>query len=66
MDRKLVRSWGVNAIEHYDAADERVPSKIRPNMVIRHKGKSEKTLWIVGHMDVVPPGNESLWNDFSF
>ena len=63
---KLVRSWGVNAIEHYDAADERVPSKIRPNMVIRHKGKSEKTLWIVGHMDVVPPGNESLWKTSPF
>lgn len=58
---ELVRSWGVTDIEHYDAADERVPSKIRPNMIIRHKGKSEKTLWILGHMDVVPPGNESLW-----
>lgn len=58
---ELVRSWGVTDIEHYDAADERVPSKIRPNMVIRHKGKSKRTLWILGHMDVVPPGNESLW-----
>lgn len=57
----LVRSWGVSDITHYDAADERVPSKIRPNFVIRHKGKSAKTLWILGHMDVVPPGNESLW-----
>jgi len=63
---ELVRSWGVTAIEHYDAADERVPSRIRPNMVIRHKGKSEKTLWIVGHMDVVPPGNESLWKTSPF
>lgn len=59
---ELVRSWGVTDIEHFDAVDERVPSKIRPNMVIRHKGKSEKTLWILGHMDVVPPGNESLWH----
>lgn len=59
---ELVRSWGVTDIEHYDAGDERVPSKIRPNLVIRHKGKSAKTLWIIGHMDVVPAGNESLWN----
>lgn len=58
----LVRSWGVTDIEHFDVKDERVPSKIRPNMVFRHKGKSEKTLWIIGHMDVVPPGNESLWH----
>ncbi len=59
---ELVRSWGVTDIEHYDAVDERVPSKIRPNMVIRHKGKSDKTVWIIGHMDVVPAGNESLWH----
>ncbi len=57
----LVRSWGVSDITHYDAKDERVPSKTRPNLVIRHKGKTDKTLWIIGHMDVVPPGNESLW-----
>lgn len=57
----LVRSWGASDIEHYDAPDDRVPHKIRPNMVIRHKGKTDKTLWIIGHLDVVPPGNESLW-----
>lgn len=57
----VVRSWGAFDIEHYDAPDDRVPHKIRPNMVIRHKGKTDKTLWIIGHLDVVPPGNESLW-----
>lgn len=56
-----VRSWGALDIEHYDAPDDRVPHKVRPNMVIRHKGKTDKTLWIIGHLDVVPPGNESLW-----
>lgn len=61
-----VRSWGALDIEHYDAPDDRVPHKVRPNMVIRHKGKTDKTLWIIGHLDVVPPGNESLWKTSPF
>ena len=63
---ETVRSWGVTDIQHFDIIDERVPSKVRPNLVIRHKGKSEKTLWIIGHLDVVPPGEISLWNTNPF
>ena len=53
---------GFDKIERYDAEDERVPSKKRPNIVAYCYGQSRsERLWIVTHLDVVPPGEESLW-----
>ncbi len=63
---ETVRSWGITDIQHFDISDDRVPNKIRPNLVIRYKGKTDKTLWIIGHMDVVPPGDMSLWKTNPF
>ncbi|MBR3880999.1 MAG: M20 family metallo-hydrolase [Mailhella sp.] len=57
-----LRAFGIDDIEHVDAPDSRVPSGKRPNIIVRIPGKSEKTLWILGHMDVVPAGDENLWN----
>jgi len=46
----------------YQAADSRVSCGYRPNLVARLKGKSSQpTLWIMSHMDVVPPGDLSAW-----
>ncbi|KUJ96342.1 MAG: Acetylornithine deacetylase or succinyl-diaminopimelate desuccinylase [Desulfonauticus sp. 38_4375] len=45
----------------YWATDTRVASGKRPNVVARYAGKSSKTLWILSHLDVVPPGDLSLW-----
>ncbi|HEX9653279.1 MAG TPA: M20 family metallo-hydrolase [bacterium] len=46
----------------YQAADSRVSCGYRPNLVARLKGKSSlPTLWIMSHMDVVPPGDLSAW-----
>ena len=44
-----------------DAPDERVPAKVRPNLIIRYPGASERTLWLVGHLDTSPPGALNLW-----
>jgi succinyl-diaminopimelate desuccinylase len=59
---QTLKTIGFDKIERYDAEDERVPSKRRPNIVAYCNGKvlTEK-LWIVTHLDVVPPGEESLW-----
>ncbi len=49
-------------IENYPAPDERVSSGSRPNIVAVVPGRdSSRTMWIVSHMDVVPPGDMSLW-----
>ncbi|MDH5754542.1 MAG: M20 family metallo-hydrolase [Candidatus Bathyarchaeota archaeon] len=59
---QILETVGFDKIERYDAEDERVPSKLRPNIVAYYYGEnlSEK-VWIITHLDVVPPGEESLW-----
>lgn len=59
---QILETLGFDKIERYDAEDERVPSKLRPNIVAYYYGEnlSEK-VWIITHLDVVPPGEESLW-----
>ena len=56
-----LRSAGIDDIRHIDAPDKRVPSGKRPNLIIRIPGRTPRTLWILGHMDVVPAGESSLW-----
>ena len=35
---------------------------MRPNLVCRYRGRdSSRTLWIMTHLDVVPPGDLALW-----
>ncbi len=57
----VLRSLGCPNIVHIDAPDPRVPDGLRPNIAARFPGKSSKTIWIMGHMDVVPPGELSQW-----
>jgi succinyl-diaminopimelate desuccinylase len=46
----------------YNAPDSRVPVGERPNLVVTRKGERESpALWIMSHLDVVPPGEMSLW-----
>lgn len=47
---------GFTDIQRFDSPDPRVESGIRPNMVARRPGLTERTLWIFAHLDVVPPG----------
>lgn len=56
-----LRSFGIDDIEHVDASDERVSSGKRPNLIVRVPGRTSRMLWILGHMDVVPAGEETLW-----
>ena len=57
----LLRELGVTDILRIDAPDTRVPDGVRPNVVARIPGASPRRLWILGHMDVVPPGELSYW-----
>jgi succinyl-diaminopimelate desuccinylase len=51
-----------DTISQYDSPDAGVPSGIRPNIVALMKGKSSKRrIWVMGHFDVVPPGDLNKW-----
>ncbi|PWL65029.1 MAG: diaminopimelate aminotransferase [Desulfovibrionaceae bacterium] len=56
-----LRAFGLKNIEHVDAPDSRVPSGRRPNMIVRVPGRTRRMLWVLAHLDVVPPGELSLW-----
>lgn len=59
---QILETVGFDKIERYDAEDERVPSKKRPNIIAYYYGEDPaEKLWIITHLDVVPPGEESLW-----
>ena len=61
---QICNTVGFDKIERFDAEDNRVPSKKRPNIVAYLKGKKDKeTLWIITHMDIVPPGENKLWTE---
>jgi succinyl-diaminopimelate desuccinylase len=60
----VLHELGFNDINEYSAPDERVTSGIRPNIVATVPGKNrDKTIWIMTHMDVVPPGELNLWDE---
>lgn len=61
LEEKL-RSLGFSRFERFDAPDSRVSSGIRPNLVVTVPGRDDgKRLWIMSHLDVVPPGDLSKW-----
>lgn len=44
------------------APDQRAANGYRPNLVATWKGSQEgKTIWVLSHLDIVPPGDLSLW-----
>jgi len=49
-------------IELIKTPDIDAPAGYRPNILAYYRGRSSaKTIWIMTHMDVVPPGEMSLW-----
>jgi succinyl-diaminopimelate desuccinylase len=57
-----LRARGITRLERHDAPDERARGGIRPNLVVTIPGKSDaRRLWIMSHLDVVPPGEAALW-----
>ncbi len=53
---------GASEIIEVNARDNRVSSGVRPNIIGIYPGKNhDRKVWIMTHMDVVPPGDLSLW-----
>jgi succinyl-diaminopimelate desuccinylase len=60
--KEYLSSIGFRGIEQIDAPDSRVPAGFRPNLIATLPGrKREPRVWIMTHMDVVPPGDMSKW-----
>ena len=64
----LLKSYlkGFDEIYRYDIEDAEAPDVFRPNVVAVKKGKKKGTVWFITHMDTVPPGDLSDWDDPPF
>ena len=61
-----LRSWGLEVTE-YRAPDGRTPCGYRPSLTARLKGRRPRpALWLMTHVDVVPPGPRELWSSDPF
>ncbi|MCG8531158.1 MAG: M20 family metallo-hydrolase [Desulfovibrionales bacterium] len=57
-----LKKHNITDVEELNAPDDRVECGYRPTIIAKVAGKSEKTLWIIGHTDVVPSGDLDLWD----
>lgn len=58
-----LKSMGIENVRELRTPDADVPCGYRPNIVTVIPGKdTDRTLWVIAHMDVVPPGDLALWN----
>jgi succinyl-diaminopimelate desuccinylase len=64
--KDYIKDWGFDSIDEILVPDERVSSKIRPTLIAAINGKTAKNLWIISHIDVVPPGEITLWETDPF
>ncbi|MFQ6092877.1 MAG: M20 family metallo-hydrolase [bacterium] len=61
--RRVLDELKPDQVQQMKAPDDRVPCGYRPNLVAQFKGKSsERTVWVMSHMDIVPPGEAKLWD----
>jgi succinyl-diaminopimelate desuccinylase len=65
--RDVILSLGPDVVEEVHCPDSRVPAGVRPNLLAIFYGRDRsKTLWILSHSDVVPPGEARLWDSDPF
>jgi succinyl-diaminopimelate desuccinylase len=57
----LLRGWGLK-VDNYPAPDPRVAGGERPNLVAWLPGRRPEKVWVLSHLDVVPPGDLNLWD----
>jgi succinyl-diaminopimelate desuccinylase len=58
---QILKNSGFAYLERFDAKDSRIPGSKRPNIIATVPGETKERLWIVTHLDIVPPGEDALW-----
>lgn len=57
-----IEKLGLGPCADHPSPDPRVPKGERPNLVVTLPGRlAGSSFWIMTHMDIVPPGEASLW-----
>ncbi len=56
----MFRALGMDIV-HVDAPDPKAKGGVRPNVLGFLKGASQRRVWVLGHLDIVPPGEMGLW-----
>ncbi len=63
----LLQQIGVDEIKELNAPDPRVSCGYRPNLLAKYFGEhTDRTVWVMAHLDVVPPGDLKLWSGDPF
>ena len=58
-----LRKLGFTAIREINAPDGRVTAGVRPNILVTVPGRDKnRTVWILTHLDIVPPGEMKFWD----
>jgi len=61
--KAMLAEMGLDVDKDMHAPDSRVPGGLRPNFTAVIPGRdTSKTLWVISHLDIVPPGDLSLWD----
>ncbi|NPU83067.1 MAG: M20 family metallo-hydrolase [Syntrophaceae bacterium] len=60
--KELLEEYGFPEVREINAPDERVSDGVRPNLVTLIPGRTDRRVWILSHMDIVPPGELSFWD----
>lgn len=61
---EIIKDWPFDKVDVYNAPDPRAKNGVRPNILAYYygeQGEESPRLWILTHLDVVPPGDLSKW-----
>ncbi|WP_048152662.1 M20 family metallo-hydrolase [Palaeococcus ferrophilus] len=66
---EIITDWPFDKVEVYEAPDERAKKGVRPSILAYYygqEGEKSPRLWILTHLDIVPPGDLSKWESDPF
>lgn len=61
--KEKIKELKPDQLEEIMAPDERARDGYRPNLIAKWRGQGDDVpgLWVLSHMDIVPPGDLTLW-----